>query len=591
MDRRNFLKTAAGGALTALLPSRLLRSQLRSDQDPLLQRLASVADDYHSYDDELFEAAERIVFLGPHEAWLNVIPKAGKSLDLRLAISREGLSIHGDFSRQLTGVDGGKGLSIQSGFSPQLTGVDDSTDIPLLMNSRAPELVYRLEYRESRKGSWKSTAERRVKTPFSYSQTGRMEVILISDDHTFDDADMGTRIVYNPLLREARLNGDYVNMYLYELQSDPNFLPDPSADSGKMMSGFCLASTIHQVLENERPDFILLLGDSTGIGASYKWKGLGLKDPMSDLTSQDRDDISRLLWLRMRKMYSALTPYIPIYFVQGNHDGESGYDAQRISAKKYRQKYFKQPGLRQGGSIDENFLPLLWGGDFFNGGAPLFLILDNESYNLSESGLMPLKPEDWTLGTQQKAWLKELLAYDTEWKFAFFHHVLGGWPRGTNESLTDYAYGRGPLFSYDDYKDYCLDPNLVEQVELTQAMMTNRLNAIFYGHDHIFHSRIIPGSSGQKMYGICAGSSKHVGELDWYTGPLWHKFYGTYGHYWTEPSEASPSTTFWSPSGYTKITMTPGSTKVEYKRAAFNHPYANLPPSARPGDIIQTLIL
>ncbi len=570
MDRRNFFKTAAAGALTTLLPSRPLRSQLRSDRDPLLQRLASAADDYHPYDDEFFEAAERIVFLGPREAWLNVIPKAGKSLDLRL-------------------VKSGGGLSIQGGFSPHLTGVDDSLDIPLILNFGLPELTYRLEYRESGSGHWQSTPERRVKTPFSFTQTGTMEIIIISDDHTYDDADMGQRIVYNPLLREARLNGDYVNMYLYELQNDPNFLPDPNADSGKMMSGFCLASAIRQVLKNERPDFILLLGDSTGIGAGYKWKGLGLKEPNQGLTDQDRDDISKLLWLRMRKMYSALTPQIPIYLVQGNHDGESGYDAARVFAKKYRQKYFKQPGVRHGGSPDENFFPLLWGDDFFNGGAPLFLILDNESYN--QSDVSPRRPEDWTLGALQKAWLKNILMYETDWKFAFFHHVLGGWPRGTSEDQTDYAYGRGPLFTYEDYRDYCQDSNHVEQVELTRVMMDNELMAVFYGHDHIFHPRQILGSSGQKMYGLCVGSTKHKGELDWYKGTLWNKHYGTYGHYWTEPEAESPSTTFWSPSGYTKITLTPGSARVEYKRAAFNHPFANIPPSVNPGNIVHSLIL
>jgi len=556
--------------LTTLLPSGLLRGRQRTSPDPLLERLASAADDYSPFDSEFFEAAERIVFLGPSEASLNVIPRAGKSLDLRLVRAKEQLAVGG-------------------GGSILATGVDESIDIPVLGRLWAPELVYRLEYRESGKGAWKSTPERRVKTPSSYSQTGLMEVILISDDHTFDDADMGTRIISNPLLREARRNGDYVNMYLHELLNDPNFIPDPNAESGKMMSGFCLASTIHQVLKNEKPDFILILGDSTGIGAAYKWKGLGLKDPLSGLTSQDLDDISKLLWLRMRKMYSALTPQVPLYLVQGNHDGESSYDGARVPAKKYRRKYFKQPGLPHGGSIDENYFPLLWGGDFLNSSAPLFIILDNESYN--QPDVLPKKPEDWTLGALQKAWLKALLTYDTKWKFTFFHHVLGGWPRGTNEELTDNAYGRGPLFTGADYKDYCPDPSLVEQVELTQWMTEGRLSVAFYGHDHIFHSRSITGNAGQKMYGICVGSTKHKGELDWYKGPLWTKHYGEYGHYWTESSPASLATDFWSPSGYTKITLKPGSARVEYKRAAFNHPYANLPPSASPGVAIQTLIL
>jgi len=570
MKRRDFLRTTGTSALAALWPSRIRIPGRFLQQDPLLQRLDAVSDNVYPYDSEFFEAAERIVFLSPSESSLNVIPRAGKSLDLRVVKAKDGLSIDG-------------------GISASLTGVDDSIDIPLVGPLWQPQLTYRLEYRESGKGSWKSTAERRIKTPFSFSQSKKLEVVLISDEHTFDDADMGLRIVSNPLLREARLDGDYVNMYLYELQTDPNFLPDPNADSGKMMNGFCLASTIHQILRNENPDFILILGDATGIGAAYKWKGLGLKAPDSGLTEQDYDDYSKLFWLRMRKMYSALSPSVPIYLVQGNHDGESSYDPVRSYARSYRKKYFRQPGIRQGGSEDENYFPMIWGGEFLGGGAPLFMVLDNEGYN--RDWLLPTKPEDWTLGDQQKSWLKTVLTYETDWKFAFFHHVLGGWPRGTSEDLTHYAYGRGPLFTSEDYQDYCENPNQVEQVELTKIMMDNRLNAVFSGHDHIFHTRRISDSQGRKMYAICSGSPKHRGELDWYKGTLWGKHYGTYGHYWTESSAASPTTTFWGPSGYTKITLTSGQIKVEYKRGAFNHPYTNIPPSVDAGGILHSIIL
>ncbi|MCX6813711.1 MAG: hypothetical protein NT078_00555, partial [Candidatus Azambacteria bacterium] len=36
-----------------------------------------------AYDDKYFEAAERIVFLSANEANLGIIPKQGKSLDIR----------------------------------------------------------------------------------------------------------------------------------------------------------------------------------------------------------------------------------------------------------------------------------------------------------------------------------------------------------------------------------------------------------------------------------------------------------------------------------------------------------------------------
>jgi len=69
-------------------------------------------------------------------------------------------------------------------------------------------------------------------------------------------------------------------------------------------------------------------------GAPYKWEGLGLKSPASGLSEQEVDNYAKLFWLGMRRIFSALTPSIPIYLCQGNHDGESGYDPAKNQARK-----------------------------------------------------------------------------------------------------------------------------------------------------------------------------------------------------------------------------------------------------------------
>jgi hypothetical protein len=192
------------------------------------------------------------------------------------------------------------------------------------------------------------------------------------------------------------------------------------------------------------------------------------------------------------------------------------------------------------------------------------------------------------LGAAQKAWFKKILKYEADWKFVLHHHVLGGWPSGASECEKDYAYGRGPLYTYEDYAQFCEDPNLVEQVELTKLMQENGVDIILNAHDHIFNVKEIDNEfQGKKMYGICIGSIKHFGELNWYKGDYWKMFYGDYGSYWGESEKAD----FWGPSGYTKLTITKESVKVEYIRSANNHPYTNIPQHIKVGDVISVFLL
>jgi len=539
--------------------------------------LEAGSDDLFPYDTEFFESAERIVFLSPDKASLNILPKAGKSLDIRLF--RSPGSFYLSNARIL-----------------RFTGVDDSLDIPIKNDFWGPELYYRIEYREaSSRGSWRSTPLRMVKTPNANFRDGRVEALFIGDDHTFDDADMGTKVVTDAAWRQLRLSGDYINEMLRRLRAKPSYVPDPALDpAANTLNGFCLASTLQQIQAAEKPDFVVILGDTNGIGAGYKWKGLGLQDPQYGLPAGLYDDYSRLFWIRMRKMYSALTPHIPVYIALGNHDGEAGWDVCRIPASKYRRKYWRMPGAEGGNSADENYFSLVWNQNGFGAGGIQFIILDSESYN--NPYRLPQTPGEWTLGAAQRAWFKTALAYESEWKSVFYHHVLGGWPFGTDEQTSDYAYGRGPLFTAEDYRPYVKSPEAVEQVELTKLMQAAGVRVNFYAHDHIFHAkRIGTNAAGQALYGICVGSPKHMGEIRWYEGPIWQSAggYGNFGSYYDPVSyrETGKPADFWGPSGYTKLTITRDGARVDYIRSANNHPYTNIPPTARVGGIVSSLIL
>jgi hypothetical protein len=567
ISRRDFLKKISVlGASTACFTPSL--PGLQTSMRPSLKSLLD-SDYPFPYDSDYFEASERVVFIDPLQTSVNIFPKEGKSLDIKFYISQE------DRFR----------LCRYKIFN--YTGVDASLEIPFSNLFRDPFFTYRIEYREMHEGSWKSTPERTVKTPSVSLEDKELEVILIGDDHVPDDADIPGNPLQDKHLRNLRLRGDSVNYFLKKMAVNPAYFPQ--GEELHLMNAFCMASTVYHILRHENPDFIVDLGDHYG-GFGHKWEGLGLKNQHA-VTDEERDQYVRMFRIATRKIFSALSPTIPVYWVLGNHDGESGWLRTREPGTKYRKTFFKQPGESSGGSPDENYYSLVWGAGESsywlkgqNKGGAQFIVLDCMGYNPRQPG----HPEDWTLGNRQMGWLEQTLRYEADWKFVLFHHVLGGWPAGSNEKEKNYAYGRGPLFSAEDYRDFVDDPNLIEQVHLTQLMADSGVDFGIYGHDHIFSTEEIETPrTGRKLYGMCVGTPKHIGELAWYLGDYWKHYYGDYGKYWGLAEKAD----FWGPSGYTKLTIKKDSLKIDYIRSAINHPYTNIPPAVAVGDVVQSVLI
>lgn len=567
-SRRKFLKQAAViGASTAIDGS--VFRPLRPPNKKINQSFNLDHEYPFPYDSSYFEASERVVFLNPEHASINIIPKEGKSLDIKLYIEQE------DRIRILQ----------DKVFS--YYGVNDCIDIPFYNLYRDPFLKYRIEYKETQEGTWKSTPERTVKTPSVSLDERKIEVILIGDDHLPDDADSPGNPLQDETLRQLRLSGDATNYFLKKILANPNFIPQEQ--ERHLMNAFCMASTLHHIYLHENPDLIVELGDHMG-GFGHKWEGLGLKN-QHKVTAEENDAYLKMFRIATRKIFSALSPTIPIYWCLGNHDGESGFYSTQVPGTKYRKKYFKQPGESDGNSPDENYYSFSWGAQEGNSwlresrkGGVQFIVLDCMRYMNKQ----PLSPKDWTLGDLQKEWLTETLKYEADWKFVLDHHMLGGWPSGSGEEDTSYSYGRGPLFSANDYRGLVNDPNLIEQVALTKLMGDNGVDINVYGHDHIFAmNEMATERIGRKMHGLCVGSPKFMGELIWYKGEFWRKFYGNYGQYYGNANKAD----FWGPSGYTKMTITKNDVKIDYIRSAINHPYTNIPQSTAIGDTIQSILI
>ncbi len=564
LKRREFLKW--GGV--SLIGARLQRPRLfLSDQSgksipsSLSEQLLN--EEYpFPYDDQVFHAAERIYNVrrsaensSTFKADLNLLLKEGKRLDVKIYSS--------DLKENLA----------QSGDVQSFVGVEGSLDA-VLTGSDSPRLYYQVQYREGQ-GGWKSLSPKSFRLPNTNLQNGgQVRVLFIADDHTFDDGDYSVPEAY----KKTKITGDYVNDILKAIRTNPN--ADPGYPLNRLMNGFYLAKAIRYIMNYEDPDFVVLLGDTTGIGSSYRWQNWGL--PYQNLTEADRNFIAKTLWLRMRKVYSGLTPSMPVYIAMGNHDGEEGWNSLRSRSKEWRGKYFPLPVAAtypEGGHAEGNYYAFSWGSDQTNEGGVQFIVLDVTAFC---GNVEPKTIFDWTLGSDQLGWFGDVLRKsDKAWNFACFHHVLGGWPAGPGETDSHIAYGRGPLFTAGDYQKYG-DPNKVEQVKITSMASSCGLRGFIYGHDHIFKvNKIVPGLNQKVMVGVCGGSTKYVGEKGWWQGTYWTQYYGN-------GFKNNPD--FWGPSGITKMTLMNEEARIDYILTGFTN-QSNLPGTVNNGAILSSYIL
>lgn len=562
LRRREFLKYGSFGlAAAGLSPRSLFSSSLAPAAPPspsLLNAQLLNTEFPFPYDDRCFACAERIYNVRPagvglpgSRASLNLVPVPGKKLDIRVltADSLEGLANPRDV------------------FT--FYGVDNILDVELAAGD-TPRLFYQVLYREG--GAWQALFPKSVKLPtVSLEDGGEIKVILFGDDHTFDDGDYAVP----DSLKASKLSGDYVNEILRNVRFNPENPARSPADS--LRNGLCLAHSLRYIMAHEDPDLLINLGDTNGLGAGYKWPGLGL--PTEGLTDKEYDYISYILWLRMRKMYSAITPHIPMFIAQGNHDGEEQWNPVRNRAREWRNRLFAMPDDRtypEGGHPDGLYYAFSWGSDRSYRGGARFIVLHTTAFT---GDAYPKTPEGWTLGEGQRQWFEKTVRQgEKHWVFACAHHALGGWPAGSNEQDKSMAYGRGPLFTREDYQPYA-NPDLVEQVKLTDLGRENGLRAFLYGHDHIFFSKKI-GQSAQNadMLAVCCGSTKYMGEAGWWKDPYWSKNYGTY---------LGSAPNFWGPPGITRLTIRKDEAVIDYLATAFTW-YSNHPAGTGIGSVLST---
>jgi 3',5'-cyclic AMP phosphodiesterase CpdA len=260
------------------------------------------------------------------------------------------------------------------------------------------------------------------------------------------------------------------------------------------------------------PDFAVMLGDNIQTFTSH---GGPLGERSHGVT----------LYRILRYGLADFVPAAPVFMANGNWEGENGWHPQdrRQWAADARKAYLPGPDDKtypQGGSPNQDYYAYSWGNT-------LFVVLNVTGYTKTDHtlGSQVGKADDWTLGEEQKAWLRKTLAASKErWKFIMMHHTVGG--NAGDDVNTRYGRGGGRA------------AKVGEQAVVHEWMKQYGVQALFYGHDHVFTDIPVDG-----IHYICVGSA---------------------GAPWKFATEETGYTKYWPDSGYTFVEMGTDSATISF---------------------------
>jgi hypothetical protein len=261
-------------------------------------------------------------------------------------------------------------------------------------------------------------------------------------------------------------------------------------------------------------------------------------------------------YLYERRNFGVLSPSVPLFLVNGNHDGELGYLSLGAGndlatwATRARQQYFLPPTPDTFFSGDERTTAFLGRrGAFyaFTWGDALFVMLDPFWDTVSRSNM-----NGWTmtLGASQYTWLAQTLRSSTaKWKFVFIHNLVGGLDgqqRGGIEAAPYFEWGGLELdggFAFPQRR-----PAMAGWQKPIHALLVETgVTAVFHGHDHLYVHQSLDGVVYQEVPQPSARNTNNAAVLA-----------GQY-HYDAGTSLAS--------AGHLRITVTPTTVTSEYVRS------------------------
>lgn len=272
----------------------------------------------------------------------------------------------------------------------------------------------------------------------------------------------------NRTFRTQRARG---SAFTYAIEADPHM------DTNSLASVYQL--TLQNILAKQ-PDFLLDLGDTF----------MSEKLPVvSALETKKRH-------ILLRSFFDITTHSVPLFLVQGNHDGELGWridntgDNLPIWNTTNRKMYYPNPvpdNFYSGNSVSEPYVGLRENYYAFEWGDALIIVLDPYWYTKT-------KPNwGWTLGAAQYQWFKNTITSSTaKFKFVFCHQLVGG---NTTDGRggSEYAHlwengGRNAdsTWGFDANRPGWQKP-------IHQLMVENGGNIFFHGHDHLYAKQELDG--------------------------------------------------------------------------------------------------
>jgi predicted phosphodiesterase len=345
--------------------------------------------------------------------------------------------------------------------------------------------------------------------------------------------------------------------------SGSSFAFSVTADShlDENSSGAVYSRTLLNALA-DRPDFHFELGDTFMTGKYV------------------RPELSYPQYLAQRYYMSQLCSSAPLFFVLGNHDGESAGRGSIAWAATTRKSLFANPSPNRfytGNTqkepevgLPENYYGWMWGD-------AQFLVLDPYRYTTSKrrGGRGQRGPanaagnaisganEDtastnganwyWTLGEEQYEWLKLELRKPAKYRFVFIHHLVGGTvqnQRGGVEVANLWEWGGKSLdgkYEFNTYRQGWGKP-------IHQMFVDAGVSVVFHGHDHFFAKQELDGIIYQEVpqpSHARVGSTRSAAEYGYLMGDF-------------QPS-----------SGYVRVRVEPEAARIDYVRTYVGKQDAN----------------
>ncbi len=271
------------------------------------------------------------------------------------------------------------------------------------------------------------------------------------------------------------------NSFTFTIDADPH-------NRDPRFSGELYATTLGNVLADQ-PDFHINLGDTF----------------MTEKVQARSYAVAESTFTDMRPYFGLLGADVPLFLVNGNHEGELGWlftSAQDkdlpVWSTQLRELYYPNPvpnSFYTGASSKDAALGASRDGYYaWKWGDAQFIVLDPFWYTAPKPSPSDYNNNwNWTLGKEQYDWLKTTLeTSNSKYKFVFIHNLVGGINtdgRGGIEAVPNFEWGgknADGSYGFDAQR-----PGW--GVPIHQLFVQNHVNAVFHGHDHVFVKQELDG--------------------------------------------------------------------------------------------------